>query len=37
MRTSPFKYRDKTKDNKITVVKQVIQENQEKQKNQINK
>ena len=31
MRTSPFKYRDKTKDNKITVVKQEIQENQEKQ------
>ena len=31
MRTSPFKYRDKTKDNKITVVMQEIQENQEKQ------
>jgi len=40
MRTSPFRFRDKTKDNKITVIKQVTQENQEnqeKQEKQVNK
>ena len=28
LRTSPFRFRDKTKDNKITVIKQVTQEDQ---------
>jgi len=37
MRTSPFRFRDKTKDNKITVIKQVTQENQENQEKQVNK
>ena len=37
MRTSPFRFRDKTKDNKITVVKKKEPENQESQKNDVNK
>ena len=37
MRTSPFRFRDKTKDNKITVIKKVNQENQETQENQVTK
>ena len=37
IRTSPFRFRDKTKDNKITVVKKVEPENQESQKNDVNK
>ena len=37
MRTSPFRFRDKTKDNKITVIKKVAQENQDNQENQVNK
>ena len=37
IRTSPFRFRDKTKDNKITVIKQVTQENQNNQENQVNK
>ena len=37
IRTSPFRFRDKTKDNKITVIKKANQENQDNQGNQENK
>ena len=37
IRTSPFRFRDRTKDNKITEIKKVEQENQENQENKSNK